>query len=174
VAADADHLAVLEREARRRDVSLTQVLREAVEREADRLRRKAEPRFGIVRGDGTATQTIVALLDASDPERPRPGGPSSRTSSAVPTACTTSTSEISLGLRNSSTHTSRSIWGSSMLPSSLRASDWERPRWRPWTIAPSRSCVRATASISRCSLGKADAEMMCPTGLDDKEDPRWD
>jgi metallophosphoesterase superfamily enzyme len=60
VAADTDDLAVLESEARRRGVALTQVLREAVEREADRLRRRSAPRFGIVRGDGTATTRIAS------------------------------------------------------------------------------------------------------------------
>jgi hypothetical protein len=59
VAAESDDLAVLESEARRRGVALAQVLREAVEREAGRLRRNAEPRFGIVRGDGTATSSIA-------------------------------------------------------------------------------------------------------------------
>ncbi|MDX6639186.1 MAG: hypothetical protein QOF12_197 [Solirubrobacteraceae bacterium] len=59
VAAESDDLAVLESEARRRGVALAQVLREAVEREAGRLRRTAEPRFGIVRGDGTATASIA-------------------------------------------------------------------------------------------------------------------
>lgn len=59
LAADSDDLAVLEGEARRRGVALAQVLREAVERDAARLRRRAAPRFGIVRGDGAATQTIA-------------------------------------------------------------------------------------------------------------------
>jgi hypothetical protein len=59
VAADSDDLAVLETEARRRGVALAQVLREAVEREAGRLRGEAAPRFGIVRGDGQATRTIA-------------------------------------------------------------------------------------------------------------------
>lgn len=59
VAASYDDLAVLEQEGRRRGVSLTQVLREAVEREAQRLRAKAPPRFGIVLGDGTATRVIA-------------------------------------------------------------------------------------------------------------------
>jgi hypothetical protein len=59
VAAESDDLAVLETEARRRGVALAQVLREAVEHEAGRLRRKAEPRFGIVRGDGSATASIA-------------------------------------------------------------------------------------------------------------------
>lgn len=59
MAAESDDLAVLETEARRRGVALAQVLREAVEREAGRLRRKSKPRFGIVRGDGTATASIA-------------------------------------------------------------------------------------------------------------------
>jgi hypothetical protein len=59
VAAQHDDLAVLEQEARRRGVTLTQVLREAVEHEAQRLRAGAQPRFGIVRGDGSATRTIA-------------------------------------------------------------------------------------------------------------------
>jgi hypothetical protein len=60
VSADADDLAVLESEARRRGVSLSALLREAVEHEAGRLRSKTAPRFGIVRGDGSATATIAA------------------------------------------------------------------------------------------------------------------
>jgi hypothetical protein len=69
VAADSEDLAVLEGEARRRGVTLTEVLREAVEREADRLRRRAQPRFGIVSGDGTATQRIAS--DERAPARRR-------------------------------------------------------------------------------------------------------
>ena len=70
VAAERDDLAVLEGEARRRGVALAQVLREAVEREAQRLRDDARPRFGIVRGDGTATRIV-----ASDEHAPaRRGG----------------------------------------------------------------------------------------------------
>ena len=59
VAAEHDDLAVLEHEARKRGVTLSQVLREAVEHEAQRLRDDAAPRFGIVRGDGNATQAIA-------------------------------------------------------------------------------------------------------------------
>jgi len=59
VAAETDDLAVLEGEARRRGVPLAQLLREAVEHEARRLRRAATPRFGIVRGDGSATAAIA-------------------------------------------------------------------------------------------------------------------
>jgi hypothetical protein len=70
VAADTDDLAVLGSEARRRGVALAQVLREAVEREAGRLRGETAPRFGIVRGDGNATRTIAG--DEHAPAR-RPG-----------------------------------------------------------------------------------------------------
>lgn len=59
VAAEHDDLAVLEQEARKRGVPLTQLLREAVEHEAQRLRANAQPRFGIVHGDGAATRTIA-------------------------------------------------------------------------------------------------------------------
>ncbi len=58
VAAERDDLAVIEAEARRRGVPLARVLREAVEHEADRLRHDTSPRFGIVRGDGSATRSI--------------------------------------------------------------------------------------------------------------------
>lgn len=60
VAAESDDLAVLEHEARRRGVSLARVLREAVEREADRPRARARPRLGVVRGDGTGTRQVAA------------------------------------------------------------------------------------------------------------------
>jgi hypothetical protein len=60
VSAEQDDLAVLEAEARKRGVSLTHVLREAVEREAGRLREGSAPRFGIVQGDGNATRAIAA------------------------------------------------------------------------------------------------------------------
>jgi hypothetical protein len=71
VAAERDDLAVLEQEARRRGVTLTQVLREAVEHEARRLRASAQPRFGIVQGDGSATRTIAADEDAPARRRGR-------------------------------------------------------------------------------------------------------
>jgi len=48
VSAEADDLAVLEHEARRRGVSLAQVLRELVAKKAGELRRARRPRFGIV------------------------------------------------------------------------------------------------------------------------------
>jgi hypothetical protein len=59
LAAESDDLALLELEARQRGVSLAQVLREIVAAEADRLRERAKPRFGVVRGDGTATRQIA-------------------------------------------------------------------------------------------------------------------
>ncbi|MEJ7703705.1 MAG: ribbon-helix-helix protein, CopG family [Geodermatophilaceae bacterium] len=46
VAADSDDLAVLRAEASRREVPLSQVLREAVTRHADALRDSRMPRFG--------------------------------------------------------------------------------------------------------------------------------
>lgn len=69
VAAEHDDLAVLESEARKRGVALAHVLREAVEREAQRLRAEARPRFGIVRGDGRATRAVAA--DEHAPSRDR-------------------------------------------------------------------------------------------------------
>ena len=69
LAADSDDLALLEGEARRRGVSLAQLLREAVAQEADRLRRRKRPRFGIVHGGGRATQAIAA--DEHAPARRR-------------------------------------------------------------------------------------------------------
>jgi hypothetical protein len=47
LAADADDLGVLEAEARKRGVSLAQVLRELVAREAAALRQRHPARFGI-------------------------------------------------------------------------------------------------------------------------------
>jgi hypothetical protein len=52
LAADSADLAVLEREARRRGVSLAQVLREVVGREADELRGRRRPHLGIARSGG--------------------------------------------------------------------------------------------------------------------------
>lgn len=73
LAADADDLALLEGEARRRGISLAQVLRELVAREAQELRRTRRPRFGIVRGDGCATATIAADEDAPGRDSGRSG-----------------------------------------------------------------------------------------------------
>jgi hypothetical protein len=55
LAAEADDLRVLEREARRRGVALAQLLRETVAKEANSLRRRNRPRFGVARsGSGAA------------------------------------------------------------------------------------------------------------------------
>lgn len=59
LAADRDDLAVLEGEARRRGVSLAQVLREIVQERATELRRERAPRFGLGRGDGNLSQDSV-------------------------------------------------------------------------------------------------------------------
>ncbi len=73
VAADHDDLALLEQEARRRGIPLSHVLREAVEHEAQRLRAGRAPRFGIVRGDGGATQAIADDEHAPARRGGRPG-----------------------------------------------------------------------------------------------------
>lgn len=71
LAADQDDLALLESEARRRNVSLAQVLRELVAREADELRRTRRPRFGVARtAEGAAS---VAAADEQAPLRERRG-----------------------------------------------------------------------------------------------------
>lgn len=59
VTADADDLAVLEAEARRRGVPLSQVLREAIARQAETLRTERRPRFGVGRGDPELSMTSV-------------------------------------------------------------------------------------------------------------------
>jgi hypothetical protein len=71
VPADRDDLAVLESEARRRNVSLAQVLRELVEREAAALRSARKPRFGIARTTTGAAQ--AASRDEHAPVRERSG-----------------------------------------------------------------------------------------------------
>ncbi|MGH2961598.1 MAG: ribbon-helix-helix protein, CopG family [Solirubrobacterales bacterium] len=69
LAAEADDLALLEAEARRRGVSLAQLLREAVHREARRLRRRHRPRVGVARsGPGAAR---AAARDEAAPARAR-------------------------------------------------------------------------------------------------------
>lgn len=69
LAADSDDLAVLEAEARRRNVSLARLLRELVAKEADALRRKRRPRFGIAHSGVGAAQ--VAARDEHAPVRER-------------------------------------------------------------------------------------------------------
>jgi hypothetical protein len=70
LAADRDDLALLEGEARRRGVSLAQVLRELVAREADALRQSRRPRFGVFEsGVGDASER--ASDDEESPARGR-------------------------------------------------------------------------------------------------------
>jgi len=69
LAAENDDLAVLEGEARRRGVSLAQVLRELVAHEADELRQLRRPRFGIARSGTGAAQASVEDEDAPVRER---------------------------------------------------------------------------------------------------------
>jgi hypothetical protein len=71
LAAESDDLALLESEARRRNVSLAQVLRELVAREADELRRSRRPRFAVARTSKGAAQ--VAAQDEQAPVRDRAG-----------------------------------------------------------------------------------------------------
>jgi len=69
VAAEADDLAVLEGEARRRGTSLARVLRETVAERADQLRKHNRPHFGVARTDGGAARTAAA--DEHAPVRDR-------------------------------------------------------------------------------------------------------
>lgn len=64
VTAEADDLAVLRAEARRRGVSLAVVLREAVARRAAELRAGQRPRFGVGHGDAGLAQSSVDDEDA--------------------------------------------------------------------------------------------------------------
>jgi hypothetical protein len=67
--ASHDDLALLEAEARRRNVSLARVLRELVEREAAALREARKPRFGVARTKDGAAQ--IASADEHAPVRER-------------------------------------------------------------------------------------------------------
>lgn len=67
--ADRDDLALLESEAKRRKISLAQVLRELVEREAEELRRARRPHFGVTRTAKGAAQAAAADEDAPVRER---------------------------------------------------------------------------------------------------------
>ncbi len=71
LAAESHDLAVLEAEARRRGVSLAQVLRELVAREAEELRGRHRPRFGVGRSERGAART--AARDEDAPVRRRKG-----------------------------------------------------------------------------------------------------
>jgi hypothetical protein len=71
VGAHPDDLALLESEANRRNVSLAQVLRELVEREAESLRSARKPRFGVARtAQGAAA---AASADEHVPVKERAG-----------------------------------------------------------------------------------------------------
>jgi hypothetical protein len=65
LAADRDDLALLEGEARRRGVSLAQMLRELVAREASDLRQARRPRVGVAR-----TKEGAARAEAADEHAP--------------------------------------------------------------------------------------------------------
>lgn len=73
LSADADDLAVLEGEARRRGVSLAQVLRDTVAERAHELRSQRRPRFGLGHGDGNLARDSV-----DDEDAPARGGPGRR------------------------------------------------------------------------------------------------
>lgn len=61
VAADADDIAVLAAEARRRGVSLARILGEAVAEKAAQIRGARRPRVGVFAGDGRG---IAARMEA--------------------------------------------------------------------------------------------------------------
>lgn len=71
LASEPEDLAVLETEAQRRGVSLAQVLREIVRREAAQLRRRHRPRFGVATSSGGAAR--AAGRDEEAPLRDRRG-----------------------------------------------------------------------------------------------------
>lgn len=71
LSADRDDLALLEQEARRRGISLAQVLRELVAREAEGLRDARRPRFGVARSREGAARAAAA--DEHAPARERAG-----------------------------------------------------------------------------------------------------
>jgi hypothetical protein len=64
VAADADDLYVIEREAKRRGVSVSHMLREAVAEYAVEIRAKRAPRFGVAEGPPDLSQMTVDQEDA--------------------------------------------------------------------------------------------------------------
>ena len=76
VAAEADDLAVLERAARRRGLSLSQVLREAVAHEAEAVRERRRPHFGIVRQEVVLPEGVTSLAEhaGEHPDEPARAG----------------------------------------------------------------------------------------------------
>lgn len=71
LSAEIDDLAVLEGEARRRGVALTQVLRELVAEGAAMVRRTRQPRFGLV-GSGDGGLADLSWQDEDAPYRDQP------------------------------------------------------------------------------------------------------
>ena len=69
LAAEADDLATIEDEARRRGTSLARVLREMVARGANEIREARKPRFGVARSEKGAA--IAASSDEHAPARRR-------------------------------------------------------------------------------------------------------
>lgn len=76
VAAEADDLAVLDREARRKGLSLSQVLREAVAHEAAAVRGRHRPHFGIVQREVSLPEGAASLAEyaGEHPEAPAQAG----------------------------------------------------------------------------------------------------
>ncbi len=71
LAAEREDLEILEAEARRRGTSLAGVLRDVVAREADAIRARHRPRFGV--GTSTSGAARAAGADERAPLRDRPG-----------------------------------------------------------------------------------------------------
>lgn len=72
VSAESDDLAVLESEARRRGVSLSAVLREAVAEKAAEVRRDRRPRFPLF-SSGNGTLSEESWMDEDAPYRDEVG-----------------------------------------------------------------------------------------------------
>ena len=69
VTADVDALATLEAEARRRSVSLSAVLAEAVDEKAQAIRAGRRPRLGVARSsDGRSAAELTAEPVAESPD----------------------------------------------------------------------------------------------------------
>jgi hypothetical protein len=70
LAANADDLAILREEARRRGVSLAGLLREVVAREAEALRQRRRPRFGLGRSERGAARAAAERPDEPYEQHP--------------------------------------------------------------------------------------------------------
>ena len=66
ISAEADAIATFEGEARRRGLSLSRVLAELIEREAETLRARRRPTIGFASGDGRSIAELMEL----DPDGP--------------------------------------------------------------------------------------------------------